>query len=135
LDIRNNSAWNHRMFVWTKNNTSKLTTSIIENEIKFIMSSLVRVPHNESAWNYLSAIINDPSCSSTSRVDVEKSVISILSTNPDCWHALFYLADQWENSNETIFKQKAAEAYDLLANHLDKTRYKYWLWRKEQISI
>lgn len=56
-DIRNNSAWNQRYFVIS--HTSKFTSEVLQREIKYTLDSVKKVPHNESAWNYLRGILQD----------------------------------------------------------------------------
>lgn len=56
-DVRNNSAWNQRYFVIS--HTTKFTDAVLENEVKYTLECIKRVPHNESAWNYLRGILQD----------------------------------------------------------------------------
>lgn len=51
-DIRNNSAWNQRMFVLS-HTCQKVTGEILDRELQFAMKAITKVPGNESSWNYL----------------------------------------------------------------------------------
>jgi len=54
-DLRNNSAWNYRYFVVSS--TTGYTPEMLENETRLCMELIRKAPHNESAWNYLSGIL------------------------------------------------------------------------------
>jgi protein farnesyltransferase/geranylgeranyltransferase type-1 subunit alpha len=49
-DFRNNSVWNYRYFL--VENTTDLSESVRESEIKYAFGFIGRSPNNESAWNY-----------------------------------------------------------------------------------
>ena len=51
-DIRNNSAWNQRLFV-IKSTNEKISGAILESELDYAMNAIRKVEGNESAWNYL----------------------------------------------------------------------------------
>ena len=55
-DIRNNSAWNQRMFVLS-HTVQKVTGEILDRELKFAMNAITKVPGNESSWNYLAGYV------------------------------------------------------------------------------
>eukprot|EP01126_Amoeba_proteus_P054888 TRINITY_DN6774_c0_g1_i9.p1 TRINITY_DN6774_c0_g1~~TRINITY_DN6774_c0_g1_i9.p1 ORF type:complete len:272 (-),score=34.37 TRINITY_DN6774_c0_g1_i9:375-1190(-) len=50
-DIRNNSAWNQRYFVIF--HTTGYTPEVIDQEIDYTITRVMRSPSNESSWNYL----------------------------------------------------------------------------------
>lgn len=50
-DIRNNSAWNQRYFVF--NRTSGFTPEVIKQEIDYTLEKIKLTTKNESPWNYL----------------------------------------------------------------------------------
>lgn len=58
LDIRNNSAWNHRYTV-LKNTKWPLTDETRQAEVDFTLGALRRCVGNESAWNYLAAFLGE----------------------------------------------------------------------------
>ena len=51
-DIRNNSAWNQRFFVISHLH-EKLEGNHLDQELKYSMSAIEKVPGNESSWNYI----------------------------------------------------------------------------------
>ena len=54
LDVRNNSAWNHRWFVIHYNNSSlPIPSDILQRELLFTYEMINKASKNESAWNYL----------------------------------------------------------------------------------
>lgn len=73
-DIRNNSVWNHRWFLFTRGinysrisngttvlpPTNYLTLSQIEKEIDFLLTCLNIVQKNEAAWSYLRGLVRLP---------------------------------------------------------------------------
>lgn len=53
LDIRNNSAWNHRYFVLNALDEG-FSSKVVSQEIDYVISVFQTPPiNNESAWNYL----------------------------------------------------------------------------------
>ncbi|KAJ3212808.1 hypothetical protein HDU67_003613 [Dinochytrium kinnereticum] len=50
--MRNNSAWNHRFFVY-KNRSEVFSGETLASEILYVTSKILSAPHNESPWNYL----------------------------------------------------------------------------------
>ena len=52
LDVRNNSAWNHRYFVISRTKNSDEFV-VQKEEMTFAMTKLKRIGDNESGWNYL----------------------------------------------------------------------------------
>ncbi len=53
LDVRNNSAWNHRIFVLKNSNMGNGPSQ----EIEFALSKLQIVSNNEAAWVYLKGVL------------------------------------------------------------------------------
>jgi protein farnesyltransferase/geranylgeranyltransferase type-1 subunit alpha len=53
-DIRNNSAWSYRYFVFDNDPKKPLTNSDrFREEVEFVQGKIDLAPQNESAWNYL----------------------------------------------------------------------------------
>ena len=57
-DLRNNSAWNERFFVISRNGKQKLTKEVIEKEVKFALEYIKKAPNNQSPWAYLKGFVN-----------------------------------------------------------------------------
>lgn len=54
MDIRNNSAWNHRFYVLE--HTTKLDAETVKKECEFLLPKIELAPRNESVWNYLTGL-------------------------------------------------------------------------------
>ena len=55
-DLRNNSAWNHRWFVVTREATPA-PPAAAARELDFAFAAIARAPNNESPWNYVRAYL------------------------------------------------------------------------------
>lgn len=53
-DVRNNSAWNQRIFVLKYTGLSPETLQV---ELRYVMNRIQIVKENESSWNFLRGIL------------------------------------------------------------------------------
>lgn len=138
LDVRNNSAWNHRFFLINgrdeqdprKSSTEQNTRlrsdpATLSREIAFAKSAIRKAPQNQSPWNYLRGTLTragEPLSSirgfaeEFASLDEEDKVRSS--------HALEVVAEVL--AAEKGQKEKAGKAYDLLAIKFDPIRANYW---------
>lgn len=145
-DIRNNSAWNHRFYIFY--NTSGFTDSIVFDEVNFTLKMIVLAPNNESAWNYLSGLMKvstKPIHSFQSLIDTCDKLNSDSSTRTSflvsfiisyCYQQLQLMNDDGisiEDEKYNLIYTKAIESCDLLATSIDTLREKYWKYRAESI--
>ena len=59
-DVYNNSAWNHRMFLFKKlkaQGEGVLNSAAANDELEFCMRKIEFVPQNVSSWNYLRGLL------------------------------------------------------------------------------
>ncbi|CCF57376.1 hypothetical protein KAFR_0C03850 [Kazachstania africana CBS 2517] len=133
-DIYNNSAWNHRMFIFKSiNQSEKLDQSIINGEVDYIKGKIETVPQNISPWNYLRGFLHN-FCHETTAVSdlipfAEKFVnIEEIQNQqlPDIEssYALEFLAEAFSLDDST--KQRAVECYKGLATKYDPIRENLW---------
>lgn len=56
-DVRNNSAWSFRFFVWDNDKDQPLADKDkFDDEVEFVIRKIDLAPQNESAWNYMSGL-------------------------------------------------------------------------------
>ena len=131
VDVRNNSAWNHRYFVMDK--LGKLTDSSandFRDEIEFTIDKIKIAPNNESSWNYLIGILGDRNLNCN---EIVNRFIDEFDKDGQILSSFYYSfkLDQFllrldnENKNENLIKQALALANQLATVH-DKIREKYW---------
>uniref|UniRef100_A0A7S1T5G2 Protein farnesyltransferase/geranylgeranyltransferase type-1 subunit alpha n=1 Tax=Compsopogon caeruleus TaxID=31354 RepID=A0A7S1T5G2_9RHOD len=118
-DLRNNSAWNHRYLVASRESLEHYIT-FAESEIKFALDMIDRVPSNESAWNYLLAIVRATRSWVLARERVER-----LAREPfNCRFAKVYLMWCWsmtDGDNSHLIQQAAASL-----SEQDTIRAEFW---------
>ncbi|KAF2200810.1 farnesyltransferas-like protein [Delitschia confertaspora ATCC 74209] len=132
-DVRNNSAWNHRWFVVFGCGEENIRDeAIVNREMGYAKAAIHKAPQNQSPWNYLHGIIRGSKTALSSLKDFALQFASL--ENPDdvhSSHALDLLAMIYAQDEDT--KEKARQAFDLLANKYDPVRKPYWNYRKETL--
>ena len=123
-DVRNNSAWNQRYFVY-KNSPQLLD---IERELKWIRGCLLLAPHNESPWNYLKGLVQ-LSGKSLTQLGLEELALKWAKDNIVSF-ALSLLLDIYQ---ETHRKQEYLDTCDVLIQQ-DTIRQFYWQYKKANFS-
>jgi protein farnesyltransferase/geranylgeranyltransferase type-1 subunit alpha len=105
-DIRNNSAWNQRYFYFTNNydlnnrNNNKgeekdKHLKILNDELEFSLKKLKKCIDNESAWNYLRAILNNLKNFQTNTSDSSSNTMEW--SYPDC---VVSFINEMDNNND-----------------------------------
>lgn len=135
-DVRNNSAWNHRWFVVFGRpdapKSAEKDKAILERETLFAENAIRRAPQNQSPWSYLRGLI--------SRFELPMSTVKAFAEGfasldksgaVKSSHALNVLADSYKEAGKN---DEAGQALDLLANKYDPIRFRYWMWKKEQLG-
>lgn len=130
LDIRNNSAWNHR-FTVLKNTKWPLTDETRQAEVDFTLGALRRCVRNESAWNYLAAFLGE----GEGKVPwhaipaIEAFCLEAVALAPEkeqlCRFAVEGLARVHEGRGEL----EEAERHYATLKDIDSIRASYWDWR------
>ncbi|KAL8697145.1 MAG: hypothetical protein Q9201_007280 [Fulgogasparrea decipioides] len=150
LDVRNNSAWNHRWFVLFGRHVDPKSgrgmdevgniahEDLIDREVAFTKGKIGLAPQNQSPWNYLRGLLRKRGslleCKSFAQEFVGDLEGGGSGEGEGCRssHALDFLADCWVEEQE---KEKAGKALELLAKRFDPIRRNYWNWRREMLGL
>lgn len=133
-DVRNNSAWNQRFFVLKH---LGLTREVVQREIHYAMNRIRLIKNNESSWNYLKGLLEYDNFSISQFPDVEIFTEDLYNSGNRAPYLLAFLVDMYiektlhvyeTNSYDDpeIYANKVHELCEMLANHYDTIRYKYW---------
>ncbi|XP_070491728.1 protein farnesyltransferase/geranylgeranyltransferase type-1 subunit alpha-like [Chironomus tepperi] len=133
-DVRNNSAWNQRFFIMKH---MGLNLEAVQREIHYAINRIRLVKNNESSWNYLKGLIESGNYQISQFPDVEAFTEELYNSGNRAPYLLAFLVDMYiektlhiyeTNSYDDpeIFARKVYELCDMLANHYDTIRYKYW---------
>lgn len=130
VDVRNNSAWNHRWFlVVGGKNGQAIGEDVLKREMEYAKSAVRRAPQNQSPWNYLKGLVRKAPLPIATLKDFALEFADM--RRPDdiySSHALDLLADIY--GEEENSKEEAKQALDLLATRFDPIRAHYWNYRK-----
>jgi len=135
-DIRNNSAWNHRYFIISS--TTGYTAEVLDREVKLTLELIRKAPHNESAWNYLTGILEDVGVDS---YDGVWDFCAQLYYEDNC-KSSYLLAFMVSCLTERLEKSESkkieivSEAEKLLSEleSIDPIRKQYWLYLRKNFS-
>lgn len=133
-DIRNNSAWNQRFFVLKH---MGITHDVVQREIHYAINRIKLVKNNESSWNFIKGLLEYDHFSIEQFPDVQEFVEGLYAAGNRSPYLLAFLVDMYiekmmhiyeTNSYDDpeLYARKIYELCDMLANHYDKIRYKYW---------
>lgn len=142
MDVRNNSAWNQRFFVLKH---IGLTAELVQREIHYAMNRIRLVKNNESSWNFLKGLLEFGDFSIAQFPDVEAFSEDLYSTGNRSPYLLAFLVDIYiektmhvyeTNSydNPEVYSRKVYDLCDMLANHYDTIRYKYWKYVQQKFK-
>ncbi|KAK4051149.1 CAAX geranylgeranyltransferase alpha subunit [Microbotryomycetes sp. JL201] len=163
MDVRNNSAWNHRFFVCFESGQGGPIDSVGQREIKRVSASLHQYakeklaisPNNPSAWNYLRGVLDrtetsysillpfvEPLALATPEsMPSDEPVVSSSAELP-AFLAIEFMADcayklAKQQTDSTLSQnEKAKEASALFSSlcQFDPIRSKYWQMRSNEAS-
>lgn len=139
-DVRNNSAWNQRYFVLKH---LGLTPETVQRELHYAMNRIRLIKNNESSWNFLQGLLESGNFSTSQFPDVETFVDELYTAGNRSPYLLAFLVDMYSEKTlkiyETnsyddpeVFARKVYELCDMLANHYDTIRYKYWKYVQQK---
>ncbi|XP_062509961.1 protein farnesyltransferase/geranylgeranyltransferase type-1 subunit alpha-like isoform X1 [Corticium candelabrum] len=136
-DLRNNSAWNQRHFVIS--GTTGWTQDVLEQDVSYVLGFIKKAPNNESAWNYLSGILDDQRKSTYG--SLKEICLGMLSDHIRSPHLLSFLVDTYEeealDSKNMCREESLSQAIQLcrqLGSDVDTIRRKYWDYRGRKLE-
>jgi protein farnesyltransferase/geranylgeranyltransferase type-1 subunit alpha len=130
-DIRNNSAWNHRYYIFYETKKS-LDSDAIQEEVNFCLQKIRLAPNNESAWNYLRGILQEVGLSKNEMVN--EYCEEMLNNDTANCHLIQFILDAIEESLRESFKsdetlvRKAVDLTIKLEKEIDPLRKEYWIF-------
>lgn len=141
-DVRNNSAWNQRFFVLKQ---IGLTPETMQREVHYAMNRIRLIKNNESSWNFLKGLLEYGDFSPAQFPDVETFVEELYASGNRSPYLLAFLVDIYSEKtmriyeansydDPEIFARKVYELCDMLANHYDSIRYKYWKYVQQKFK-
>ncbi|KAG2444439.1 hypothetical protein HXX76_001192 [Chlamydomonas incerta] len=125
-DVRNNTAWNQRMFVWrTLGREARLQLAgaddddaWLRSELEYIAGAIQKAPRNESPWRYLSGLfaVLEPWAGSPHALsrcaEVHTLCCEALNDCPSCGPAYDVLAQFYEGQAALAARQAATREGD-----------------------
>lgn len=135
-DIRNNSAWNQRMFYYN-NRPSILLDAEAENEINYAIEKIKILPNNKCPWTYLKGIIELNEKTLLDYPDIEE-LCTQLKDDKSC---IFPLSMYYDISLMKYKKNPTKESYENLLKILkeledrDFRRVNYWNHKRNQLKF
>jgi protein farnesyltransferase/geranylgeranyltransferase type-1 subunit alpha len=141
-DIRNNSAWNQRFFVLERIGFSP---EVLQRELHYTMNRIRLIKNNESSWNFLRGVIEFSKSNISQFPDVEQFVEELFTSGNRSPYLLAFLVDMYEEKTLKVYEtnsyddpelyaRKVFELCDMLANHYDTIRYKYWKYVQQKFQ-
>ena len=155
LDVRNNSAWNHRYFVvfgrekLEAKDGARLEAQVPgwrpaegvwEREVEYAKEAIRLAPQNESPWNYLRALVRREGLTPGWLADFAREFAPVedgkgLEELPKVrsTFALDVLAEAYAEHEET--KAMGAYALDLLAERFDTIHKNFWAYKRKKLGL
>jgi protein farnesyltransferase/geranylgeranyltransferase type-1 subunit alpha len=138
VDVRNNSAWNHRWYLaFGRPDGERLKDkAVVDREAEYAIEKIRLAPQNESPWNLLRALYekaSGPAALSWSKfAEFAKEFTGTDGEDVKSTHALDALA--WALAEQQGHEEEACTALEQLATKWDPIRANYWRWRKSLIN-
>ncbi|ESO07138.1 hypothetical protein HELRODRAFT_110647 [Helobdella robusta] len=135
-DVRNNSAWNQRYFVIA--HTTGFTDEVVQRELEYTTQQILKVPHNESPWNYLRGILSDKGKFEFSQI--MEFCDKLYKDNIRSFYLLGFMVECLEDAlkeasaNKEELLKKALQLCDTLIEN-DTIRVEYWNYISRSLSV
>lgn len=140
--MRNNSAWNQRYFVLKH---IGLTKETVQREILYTINRIRLVKNNESSWNFLKGLLESGDYVISQFPEVESFTEELYNSGNRAPYLLAFLVDMYiektlhiyeTNSYDDpeIYARKVCDLCEMLANHYDTIRYKYWKYVNQKFK-
>lgn len=109
------------------------------------MNRIKLIKNNESSWNFLRGIIEFNKSNISQFPEVEQFVEELFTSGNRSPFLLAFLVDMYEEKTLKIYEtnsyddpelyaRKVFELCDMLANHYDTIRYKYWKYVQQKFQ-
>lgn len=136
IDVRNNSAWNHRWFLVfgregatdAEGNKFTVQDDVWAREEDFAKEGINLTPQNESPWNYLRGLYRKQGKDIAELKDFCEGFAGLDADTIRSSHALELLSEIYAQERNTL--GEARRALDLLTEKYDPIRVNYWNYRK-----
>lgn len=114
-----------------------LTREAVQREIHYAMNRIRLIKNNESSWNFLQGLLEYGDFNITQFPDVETFAEELYTSGNRSPYLLAFLVDlniaktlQVYEANSyddpEVYARRVYELCEMLANHYDTIRYKYW---------
>lgn len=137
LDVRNNSAWNHRWFVVFGREKAgvPLPADAWQTELEYVQEAIRVAPQNESAWNYLRGLMRKERRPWSEQAAFAKEFTGDLKDEAAIrsTFALDFLADA--AAEDPGSRPVADAALTLLADRFDPIRKDFWNHRRKVLGL
>jgi len=136
-DIRNNSAWNQRMFFFN-NRPGILSDVEAENEINYAIEKIKILPNNKCPWVYLKGIIKLNEKTLLDYPNIEELCVQLKDSDQGC---IFPLSIFYEISLMKYRKNPTKEGYQALLKLIEELenrdfrRINYWNHQRIQLKF
>ncbi|KAI8622599.1 hypothetical protein BC830DRAFT_1088972 [Chytriomyces sp. MP71] len=141
-DCRNNSAWNHRFFVYS-NRPGGMSAPDLAAELQYCKKYIKLAPNNESPWNYLKGILKKFNSDLAVQDQLEDDVRNMLNEEDFVVHGASFLLTMTEArlARSSISDEErlrlVAEASQLCKELMeqDVIRVKFWSYRLSLLPL
>ncbi|TQV90864.1 hypothetical protein V2A60_008332 [Cordyceps javanica] len=145
-DVRNNSAWSHRFFLVFRDPAAStagcgpaehdpaVPAEVVAREVAYARDKIALAPQNQSAWNYLRAVLLKGGRARASERPLAEGLVDGLGTAAESVrssHALEFLADVHADSGDV---DAARLCLRRLWEKWDPIREGYWKYRAQQLG-
>jgi protein farnesyltransferase/geranylgeranyltransferase type-1 subunit alpha len=121
------------------------TPEVLQRELQYTMNRIKLIKNNESSWNFLRGIIEFNKSNISQFPEVEQFVEELFTSGNRSPFLLAFLVDMYEEKTLKIYEtnsyddpelyaRKVFELCDMLANHYDTIRYKYWKYVQQKFQ-
>jgi protein farnesyltransferase/geranylgeranyltransferase type-1 subunit alpha len=141
-DVRNNSAWNQRFFVLKH---LGITRDTVQREIHYAINRIRLIKNNESSWNFLKGLLEYGDFAISQYPDIEVFTEELYNSGNRSPYLLAFLVDMYAEKclliyeansydDPEVYARKVNELCEMLANHYDTIRYKYWKYVNQKFK-
>lgn len=122
-----------------------LTKETVQREIHYTINRIRLIKNNESSWNFLKGLLESGNFEISQFPDVEAFTEELYNSGNRAPYLLAFLVDMYiektlhiyeTNSYDDpeVYARKVYELCEMLANHYDTIRYKYWKYINQKFK-